>query len=307
MPHPHVVVVLNWHGRSDTLACVASLLESDPEISVLVVDNGSFDGTIEELRGVDRVRTLQLARNHGFAGGMNRGLESALEADAAMITILNNDTLVPSGALGELAALARDSVAVSPTIMYRDQPDRVWFAGGTLDMPDAYPHHSSPEELEACDQGARSTTLLAGCCITASAATWRTVGLFDERFFLNFEDSEWSVRARRRGVELLVACEITILHAVSASFRGSAATLGGFYFQRNGLLFSKLIGADLPARVRFVRRFGLGRFRSLTWKERRRRLVVTAWAVGCYATRRFGEAPRGLSRRAARWSGQSTV
>lgn len=300
----HVVVVLNWHGRDDTLECVRSLRESDAALRVLVVDNGSFDGVLDELAALDRVDTMQLPRNLGFSGGMNRGIERALAMGAGTVTILNNDTIVPPGAMTRLAELATGPVAVSPTVMYRDEPDRVWFAAGTLDMPEGYPHHASIAELAPCVDGVRSTQLLAGCCITASAATWRRAGLFDERFFLNFEDSEWSLRAQSRGVRLLVACDIRILHAVSASFTGAAGTLGSFYFQRNGLLFSKIAGAGFAARVRFVRRFGLAGLRRRSWRERARSLLVSGWAVGGYASRRFGEAPAVLRRQAARWNSQ---
>ncbi|WP_442577299.1 glycosyltransferase family 2 protein [Microbacterium sp. F51-2R] len=303
----HIVVVLNWHGRDDTLACVRSILDGEPDVEVLVVDNGSFDGTLDELAPEPRVRTLQLERNTGFSGGMNRGVERALAAGADVVTILNNDTLVPAGSLSRLAELSAGRRAVSPTVLYRDEPDRIWFGGGTLDMPDGYPHHTPDDALAPCVDGVRTTELLAGCCITASAETWRAVGLFDERFFLNFEDSEWSVRARGRGIRLLVACDVRILHAVSASFRGAAASLGSFYFLRNGLLFSKLVGAGSGARVRFLRRFALGGLRRATWPQRRRALVVAAWATGAYGLTRFGEAPAALRRTAARWQRQATV
>lgn len=303
----HVVVVLNWHGREDTLACVASLLAGESDIRVLVVDNGSFDGTLEALGGHARVQPLQLPRNTGFSGGMNRGIEWALGAGADTVTILNNDTVVPPGAMARLASAATGNVAVSPTVVYRDDSGRVWFAGGTLDTAEGYPYHTPDHALAACIDGVRETELLAGCCITASATTWRTAGLFDERFFLNFEDSEWSVRARGRGIRLLVACDEKIEHAVSASFTGAAATLGTYYYLRNGLLFSRIAGAGTMARLRFIRRFGLSGLRRGTWCARGRASILVAWACGSYLLQRFGEAPKALRARADRWSRQATV
>lgn len=297
----HVVVILNWHGRVDTLECVESLLHGSPEVSLLVVDNGSFDGTIELMATRDRVRTLQLPQNLGFSGGMNRGLRHALDEGAETVTILNNDTLIPPGAMSTLCGLAGEGSAVSPTIMYRDEPERAWFAGGVLDMPDGYPRHAAPAELPLCVDGVRVAEVLAGCCITASAQTWREVGLFDERFFLNFEDSEWSLRARGVGVQLLVACDVRILHAVSASFRGPAATLGSYYFLRNGLLFSRIAGAPWTARLRFLRRFGVAGKRGAGLSEILRSLVILSCAVGSYLSGRYGEAPASLRVRVARW------
>jgi GT2 family glycosyltransferase len=303
----HLVVVLNWHGRDDTVVCVRSIVDGDRGTEVLVVDNGSFDGTLGEFAGIDRVHTLQLPRNVGFSGGMNRGIEWALDAGADIVTVLNNDTVIPAGALEHLAGFAAGPVAVSPTVMYRDDPEHVWFGGGTLDMPDGYPHHTPVEELGACADGLRPTQLLAGCCITASASTWRTAGLFDERYFLNFEDSEWSLRARARGIRLAVACDVRILHAVSASFVGAASTLGSYYFLRNGLLFSRVAGAGFRARLRFIRRFGFGGLRHAALRDRGRALLVVGWAASAYALRRFGEAPPALRRLARRWNRQPTV
>jgi len=297
----HVVVVLNWFGHDHTMECVDSLLSGSPDVTVLVVDNGSFDGVLEALSGRARLETLQLPENTGFTGGMNRGVARALEEGAHTITILNNDTIVPPGAMRSLRLLAGGHRAVSPTVMYRDDPEEVWFAGGSLDMPDGYPHHSRAEELGACVDGLRTTELLAGCCITASADVWRSVGLLDDRFFLNFEDSEWSLRAREKGIELAVACDVHILHAVSASFRGDAATLGSYYFLRNGLLFSRLAGAGPRARARFLRRFGLAGKRRASTREKWRSLVIMTWAACAYLLGRYGEAPPALRELVRRW------
>ncbi len=303
----HVVVVLNWRGISDTLDCVASLAEGSPEVQVLVVDNGSFDGAIERVhQDFPAAATLQLERNLGFSGGMNRGIRHAIdELHATHVTILNNDTIIPRGVMASLVAAAGEQRVVSPEVRWRDDPERIWFAGGSLDARDGYPHHTPSDELTPCVGGIRRSALLAGCCLTAHTSVWEHVGLFDERFFLNFEDSEWSLRASARGVELIVACGVVIYHSVSASFRGAAATLGSYYFLRNGLLFTRLVGAGPLARVRFVRRFGLGGMRGMPARERRQALIVLAWAVGTYVIARFGEAPPRLQATIERWTTRS--
>lgn len=299
----HVVVVLNWHGRDDTLACLRSLREGSPEAVVLLVDNGSFDGTVEAAASEwPEIRTLQLPENLGFAGGMNRGIRNALDLGAEVVTVLNNDTIVPAGAMRELRAAAGADVAVSPEVMYRAAPDELWFGGGTLDERDAFPHHTDPAMLMPCRDGFRQTTLLAGCCITARDSVWERAGLFDERFFLNFEDSEWSLRASARGIRMMVACDVRILHAVSASFHGAAATLGTFYYVRNGLLFNRSAGGDLRSRARFVGRSTRNTLRGRPVADVLRGLLVIAWAVAADAFRRYGPAPAALQRRAGRWS-----
>ncbi|TAM69464.1 MAG: glycosyltransferase family 2 protein [Microbacteriaceae bacterium] len=299
----HVVVVLSWNGLDDALACVESLLVGSPEVGVLVVDNGSFDGTLEAV--VARwptVHTLQTGENQGFAGGMNSGIRHALGHGAECVTILNNDTLVPPGAMSELERAAGERIAVSPTVVYRDAPGEIWFGGGTLDLRNGFPFHTPSAELDPCQAGLRATELLAGCCITASRQVWQRVGLFDDRFFLNFEDSEWSVRAGANGVGLAVVCDTRILHSVSASFRGAAATLGSYYYIRNGLLFNRLVGASWTSRVVFLRRRVLPGLPHDSARETLRSLLVLGWAVAAYTMRRFGAAPRSLQKLARSWN-----
>ena len=307
-PRLHTVVVLNWHGRSDTLECVESLVAGSPDVSILIVDNGSFDGTLDAAASRwPSVATLQLPENLGFSGGMNRGIEQALDHGADVVTVLNNDTIVPAGTMRILGDAVSDHVVVSPEVLYRAAPDEIWFGGGTLDADDAFPHHTPPDELEPCREGLRFTPLLAGCCITATRGAWRRAGLFDERFFLSFEDSEWSVRARTRGIRLAVVCDARILHSVSASFTGAAATLGTFYYVRNGLLFNRSVGGGVASKLRFIRRATSGSLGDRTPRAVIRALVVVGWAVAAHAIRRYGAAPKAMQRLAARWNGPGQV
>jgi hypothetical protein len=306
-----VVIVLNFRRREDTLGCVASLVDGNPAHDVLVVDNGSFDGTIETVAELwPHVSTLQTGRNLGFSGGMNAGLAWALSHSYDVATVLNNDTVVEAGALDRLAGVTGDRpVAASPRIVYRNAPDVAWFEGGVLDPADGLPRHMSRDEAAGvgAHHGVRDVDLLAGCCITASAATWRAVGTFDDRYFLNFEDSDWSMRARAAGVALVVVEGTEILHSVSASFVGQYSYLSTYFYVRNMLLFAR---TWLPRRQRWLllRRHALPipvrSRRSDGWREACRQAVVTCWAIASHLFRRYGPAPRGLGGLAQRWAGE---
>jgi len=306
-----VVVVLNFNGRDDTLRCVASIVDHTGDHHVLVVDNGSHDDVLASVeRRWPEVSTLQLPRNLGFSGGMNRGLDWARRAGADVVTVLNNDTVVPQGALDVLVARAAGAaVAVSPVVRYRGT-QRTWFAGGGVDPADALPRHLDDDEVAALravdpDRPYR-TQLLAGCCITAATATWTTVGAFDERFFLNFEDSEWSLRAERSGIALEVVPEATIEHSVSASFTGAYSYLGGYYYARNSLLYARLAGTGLRTTARMFRH----RVLRAPWhaardegvREGARRSVLVLAAVVSHGARRYGRAPRWVENAASRWA-----
>ncbi|MFC8597458.1 glycosyltransferase family 2 protein [Isoptericola sp. NPDC057191] len=311
----HTVVVLSYRGREDTLRCVASVLAGS-QAHVLVVDNGSGDGVLAEaVARWPQVTTLQTGTNLGFAGGMNAGLHRALDDGAAVVTVLNNDTVVDPGALDRLAErAASERVALSPEIRYLREPDQVWFAGARLDPHDGLPRHLDAGEATALRD--RSDVpyvvdLLAGCCVTAGRDVWSAVGVFDERYFLDFEDSDWSVRARRAGVALEVDPGAVVRHAVSASFVGAYSYLGLYYYARNALLFARTSGRH-PHRPRHaVQVARLLRHRLLPVPVRvardrgprtgLRHGVVLAAALGANAARRYGRAPARLERLADRW------
>lgn len=314
----HTVVVLSYRGREDTLRCVASVLAGS-RARVLVVDNGSHDGVLAEAAARwPQVATLQTGTNLGFAGGMNAGLRRALDDGAAVVTVLNNDTVVDAGALDRLAHRAAGArAAISPEIRYLHDPDRVWFAGARLDPHDGLPRHLDAREATArrgrTDAGDAPyrVDLLAGCCVTAGRDVWESVGGFDERYFLDFEDSDWSVRARRAGVALEVDPGAIVRHAVSASFVGAYSYLGLYYYARNALLFARTSGRH-PRRPRHaVQVARLLRHRLLPVPVRvardsgprtgLRHGVVLAAALGANAARRYGRAPARLERLADRW------
>lgn len=233
------IVVLTWNGREDTLACLASLRGS--AATVLVVDNGSADGTVAAVRETHPwAQILENGDNLGYAGGNNVGIRCALDRGARVIGVLNNDTEVDPGWLDPLVAAieAPGRRAVSPDIRYFDDPATSWFRGGTVDPTSAWPRHLTPNEQPPSDGHPHPTPLLTGCCLFATSETWRAVGLFDEGLFLTFEDSDWSMRATKLGAELLIVSASTIRHRVSRSFRGNAGLLGSYYFARNGTVFA---------------------------------------------------------------------
>lgn len=233
------VVVLNWNNAPDTIECLQSVRRHAPRVTTVVVDNASTDGgdrTIVESGLADAF--LRNAANLGFAAGNNVGLHRALELGASIIMVLNNDTVITAGMFERLeATLGEESQrVVSPRIVYHEEPDVAWFAGGIFDH--GWPRHLQPAELDADLPTVRPSEFLTGCCLMARREVWLNAGLFDEDYFLIFEDNDWSLRARQVGAALLVDDGAVVRHKVSRSFReGSAAMLGSYYFGRNGVIF----------------------------------------------------------------------
>ena len=122
------IIVLNWNGREWTLECLESLRQATLDgATVMVVDNGSTDGSIEAVRGrFPDVRVVALPENRGYAGGNNAGIRAALETGAKAVLLLNNATRVAPDFLSHLVGVLnryRRAAAVSSAIMRLDVPE----------------------------------------------------------------------------------------------------------------------------------------------------------------------------------------
>ncbi|NTV02380.1 MAG: glycosyltransferase family 2 protein [Chlorobiaceae bacterium] len=219
------VIVLNWNGAQDTLACLASLSKvRHPAFTTLVVDNGSSDGSAAIVRrAYPEAELIELPENLGFAKGCNAGFAALRGRGFDMVVFLNNDTIVDAGFLEPLVAALRDpwnGIAV-PKILYMDDPGRIWYAGGVVDpgtgtiahrgirMPDG-PRFSVPGP----------TRYATGCCLCMRSADFESLGGFDEGFEMYGEDVDLSLRVRESGKVVRYEPASRIWHRVSASAGG---------------------------------------------------------------------------------------
>src|SRR5262245_801303 len=127
MAEPRVlVIVLNWNGTDDTLACLASLTTLDyPAFDTLVIDYGSRVSAGPAVRErFPNTRCIELPMNLGYAGGNNVGLRTAMAEGYAFACVLNNDTLVDPGFLRAEVdqALAPRIAAVGAKVLCHDDP-----------------------------------------------------------------------------------------------------------------------------------------------------------------------------------------
>lgn len=217
------VVVLAWNHWEDTRECLDSLQRSQIDSAhVILVDNGSSDGTGERVRSdFPDVELISLPENIGINRGYNVGMERALVSGAAYVVAMNNDTSADPLLLAELrAALDADSrVAVAvPKIVSYDDPQRIWSAGarwrafppgvkliglGQLDGA----RFSNPVELE----------FATSCCLMIRAAALQAIGFFDPAYIFYFDDWDFCLRVRCGGYKLMYVPRACLRHKVSLS------------------------------------------------------------------------------------------
>lgn len=244
--HPRVaVIILTWNQRDLTLDCLRSLSASDyPQEfhQIIVVDNGSQDGTAAAIRAAyPSVVVLENAENLGFAAGNNVGLRFALQGDAQYLMLLNNDTVVDTDMLSRLVqVIEQDStiVIVGPKMLYYDQPARIWCAGNRIDWQLGGSIRLQAEEEEsAAEEPLRDVDFITACAILLRRSAVERVGLLDPRFFIYYEETDWCVRiARATGQRVVYVPTAKIWHKVSAAM-GVSSPPTDYYMTRNVLLF----------------------------------------------------------------------
>jgi GT2 family glycosyltransferase len=237
------IVVLNWNRCEDTLDCLASLARADLQgASVLVVDNGSRDVSVEAIRArFPDVRVLALGENAGFAGGNNAGMRSALAAGAGAVLLLNNDTEVAHDFLGPLLEVLNGNpraAAVSGAILRADSPQVLDVAYLDIYFGHGLVHRRGVNALpgEGFD-AVKPISAGVGCCLLVRADALRRVGLLDEAYFAYHEEVDWCFRAHRAGLDVIYQPYARVWH------RGSRSTA---MLPRRGARRERVADAQLP-------------------------------------------------------------
>ena len=247
------IVVLNWNGAEDTLACLESLAGMmSPSCRVLVVDNGSTDRSVERIREafVD-IELLLLPSNIGYAGGNNAGFRRVMELGAEFVIFLNNDTIVDAGfCVPLLETLQRNLLAgiAVPKIFYLDRPDTLWYAGGVVTLSTGLIRHVGLRQKDAPQFDRTGVTGYAtGCCFAMRCRDFEEAGGFDEGFRMYAEDVDLSLRIRSRGMSINYVPSSRVWHKVSASLRGTPLqklvkkSAGALYFFRKHSAWSGMV------------------------------------------------------------------
>jgi len=222
------VLVVNWNGREDLRACLRSLGgQSDRDFEIVVVDNGSSDGSLEMVRdGFPEVVLIDAGENLGFAEGNNRGIP---RCRGEWVICLNCDAEAEPGFVEALRAAASESAAdvgmLQARMVFKQRPHIINSAGVLLRSGGRFVDRGFDEPVE------RYRERVEIFCPSAGAAAYRRTmleairldtGYFDRTFFMYFEDVDLGWRARLAGWSALYVPTATVKHA----FHGSASRKG---------------------------------------------------------------------------------
>jgi GT2 family glycosyltransferase len=224
------VIVVSYNSRADLELCIESILrELSSQDELIVVDNGSTDGSADLV--AERFAGVRLIRgaNTGYAGGNNCG---AAAAKGDFLVFLNPDTALQPGALAALLAPLEDSRAeiglTTAQIVHMRRPEVINTCGNTM-------HYTG---LTYCRGAGRSRSeyavsaevdAVSGAAFALRRALFAELGGFDEQFFMYVEDTDLSWRARLAGYRCLYVAEAVVAH----DYRPSYSPTKAFYLDRN--------------------------------------------------------------------------
>jgi GT2 family glycosyltransferase len=229
-----------------------------PKLSLIIVDNGSTDDSLVRLASAHPdVLLLESGKNLGFAGGNNIGIRYALAHGADYVWLLNNDTTPAPDAAAALVAKALSDErfgAVASICYYADAPSVVQaWAGSRVNLWIGYGSLCTEPHDDNWLQSLNGTSMLV------ARDALEDVGLLDEGFFLYWEDTEFSLRLRKKGWRIGAAPGSRVLHKVSASTAGSKLLLDR-YQTASGLRLLRLhspapvLSSLIFLAIRFARR-----------------------------------------------------
>lgn len=237
------VVILNYNGWQDTIACAESVLASNKTPSwIVIVDNASTDTSVDQLRQwatdklkrplpegdaapSDRLVLVRAQKNKGYAAGNNMGIRLLMRWGADAVWLLNSDTVVDDKALGAMMQRlfskprpglcgARVQYMGTNRVQCRGGGrTSVWTALSTLDGYGFTPQRALQENAEAIEA---RINFIYGASVMASRHFIRTVGLMDERYFLYCEEQDWAYSAKGM-FDLAYAADAIVWHREGSS------------------------------------------------------------------------------------------
>lgn len=234
------IVIVTHNQLAFTRECLLSIRDrTDEPYELIVVDNGSTDGTVEYLQSLQDVHLIVNTENRGFPAAVNQGIQAA---SGEQVLLINNDCLVTTGWLRRLRmALYRDEKVglVGPCsnqvsgvqqidVGYRDLGDLDGFAW------EWGKHHNNGHE---------ETDRLVGFCLLIKRELIEQIGLLDEQFGIgNFEDDDYCRRAREAGYKAVIAWDAFVHHFGGATFRASDVDFAAL-MRENRRLYEKKWGS----------------------------------------------------------------
>lgn len=242
------IVIVSFNARADLARCLESLHGPAPGTphDIIVVDNGSSDGSLDEVRRWPDVVAIDAGANLGFAQANNIGIRRSA---GTLLLLLNSDTIVPPGAVDHLVReLQQDdeAAAIGPRLVDGDGRPELSFGSmigplSELRQKILVRGHQRRWPLvaamvERLTSRRRTPDWVSGACLLVRREDAEAVGLLDERYFMYAEDVDFCAALRARGRRIRFTPDVTIVHHRGRS-RAAAREATATAYRRSQLAF----------------------------------------------------------------------
>jgi len=242
------IIIVNWNNANDTVECISSIELLDyVSFKLYIVDNGSTDDSYKIIKSRLSKTTVEYELiaskdNLGFSGGNNIALLKAMEEGYNYFWLINNDTVFKNNALSALvnASLDNNNAGMLGSKIFFYNSDQLWYAGGKIDYNTGKASsigrgQNDSEEFNKITE----TDYITGCSLFVKREVINSIGLLEDGFFLYYEDTDWSLRARSAGWQCLYVPDSVIEHKVGQSTDGGySSPFLSYYNLRNRYLMT---------------------------------------------------------------------
>lgn len=266
------VVVVTWNSRALLDACLSAIfddLDDRRAVDVIVVDNASQDGTLEQLeRAWPHVRVIGNSQNVGYTRANNQAIR---DSRGDYLLLVNADAFLRPGCLAALCTQldADPHVAViAPRLVYGDGSWQRWTAGRAPSLGAAANHYLflerlNPRLFRGLFLGADCLTpepvdWVSSACMLVRRAALDQIGLMDERFFVYMDDVDLCQRARDAGWSVWYWPEAECVHLMGRSTRPEPGSISKDALRNFNRYFAERNGSSSAAVLRAIQAVGFG-------------------------------------------------
>lgn len=260
------IIIIHFNGEEDTRECLKSILinhANHKNLHIILVINSFLEKEAIQRqnqfaqslkRDYPQIYIIENEGNSGFTRGNNLAIKTALGLGCEYLMLLNNDTVVSLELLEKLIAFSKTDPRIgliSPKIYFApgfeyhknryqssEKGKVIWYAGGVMDRDNVYAGHRGVDEV---DNGqfdrVTDTDFATGCCMLIPKKTIDKVGLLDEKYFLYYEDIDYSERVRKAGMKIIYYPKAFLWHKNASSSGKPGSNLHIYYQNRNRLYF----------------------------------------------------------------------
>lgn len=228
-----LAIIVTYNGEKYIDDCVKSLIAQTRKVDILLVDNASSDDTCNIVRNkYPEIKIIDIGYNSGFAHANNTGMQYAIDKGYEYVMLINEDTVSDRFLVEKLIKAADENTAVIPKIYMNGLLSKVWYGAGKIDFENCIAINCQEEFIEQMME----VSFMTGCCMLIHTGILRRVGMFDEDFFMYYEDTDLSLRFYENNIRMIYIPDTFVWHRVQGKIgKGYYA----YYMERNWLLFLK--------------------------------------------------------------------